>query len=256
MKLQFCQTVVPVTILLLAGLPLRAAEPINAMCPVTPEELAETSITTEYHGKTIGFCCKSCLRKFNQDPIAYVDQLNPNPEHPKTDHHASVDSEHVRGHDHTKDHQKAETDSTLNRLLVTLGKLHVLVVHLPIGFLPFAGLFELIGLKMHSPTWRFTAKVNFIFGASSALVAAGFGWIAAEQSIYSEELAELLFFHRWLGISVASLSLLGLLGLFIQSTYEKVGALIYRIIVFLLAILVPLTAHFGGSLIYGTNYLF
>ncbi len=235
---------------------IQAAEPINAMCPVTPEEPAEASITTEYLGKTIGFCCKSCLRKFNKDPQAYVDRLDLSVENPQEDHHASKDSEEVSGHDHATDHHVDETASATSQLLELLGKLHVLVVHLPIALLPLAGLLEVIGLKFHSPTWRFTARVNFIFGACAALVAASFGWIAASQSTYTGELAETLLFHRWLGVSVASLSLVGLLGLLITRKREKVGTFVYRTMVFLLAILVPITAHFGGSLIYGTDYLF
>jgi uncharacterized membrane protein/YHS domain-containing protein len=275
-------------ILVLSASFLMAAEPINTMCPVTTDEAVEAGITTVYQGKTIGFCCKSCLRKFNANPQAYLENLametadeesghhSEEDSHADTNSHADADSHAEKGshsdadshsdagsakesgHDHATDHQEDDAEaSASSRLLILLGKLHVLVVHLPIALLPLAGIFELIGIKLHSKTWQFSARINFIFGGLAALTAASFGWIAASQSNYTGELAEVLQVHRWLGVSVASLSLLGLLGLLVtRGRHKKLGTTLYRITLFVLLIVVPITAHFGGSMIYGTDYLF
>ena len=48
---------------------------MNTMCPVTPQDPAEDYLTVEIEGKTVGFCCKKCLRKFNADPEAYTEEL-------------------------------------------------------------------------------------------------------------------------------------------------------------------------------------
>jgi uncharacterized membrane protein/YHS domain-containing protein len=244
-------------ILVLSASFLMATEPINTIYPVTIDEAVEAGITTMYQGKTIGFCCKSCLRKFNKNPQAYLENLDMETTPVESEHHSDAESIKESGHDHATDHQADADAPASSRLLVLVGKLHVLVVHLPIALLPLAGIFELIGMKYNSKPWQFSARLNFIFGAMAALTAASFGWIAAGQSSYMGELAEVLEIHRWLGVFVASLSLLGLLGLWVsRGRLKKTGITLYRIALFTLLIVVPITAHFGGSMIYGTDYLF
>jgi YHS domain-containing protein len=46
-------------------------KPINAVCIVSGEEL-DSKVTADYKGKTYGFCCKTCLKKFTKDPEKYV----------------------------------------------------------------------------------------------------------------------------------------------------------------------------------------
>lgn len=250
-----------------------SAEIINSMCPVTPEEPVESWITADYEGKTVGFCCKSCLRKFNANPDAYIQnlglkQVNPSlggnthtSEHAEHTNsliegfsHQHSDDDHIEysEHDHATDHASSETFAPL----VFLGKLHVLSVHLPIALLPIAAVLEFLGGYVDSRKLSFAARTNFTIGAFSAIVAVSLGWIAAEHANYSGELAEVLFVHRWLGVAVASISLLGVLGISIQPRTDKIGITIYRFALLFLLLLVPLAAHFGGSLIYGKDYLF
>ena len=49
-------------------------KPINTTCPLTDEKIDPT-VTTQYKGKTIGFCCEDCIKKFDVDPAAYVANL-------------------------------------------------------------------------------------------------------------------------------------------------------------------------------------
>ena len=262
-----------VLIALVASVTGLSAEIINSMCPVTPEEPVESWITTDYEGKTVGFCCKSCLRKFNANPNAYIQNLGleqvdssfggdaHTSEHAEHTNPLSEDSFHQHSyddhsenfeHDHATDHASSETFNPW----VLLGKLHVLSVHLPIALLPIAAILEFLGIYVRSRKLSFAARTNFTIGATSALVAASLGWIAAEHANYTGELAEVLFVHRWLGVAVASISLLGVLGISIQPRTDKIGITIYRFAIFFLLIFVPITAHFGGSLIYGKDYLF
>lgn len=286
-----------------------AAEPVNTYCPVTPEEPAESWITTEYEGQTIGFCCKSCLRKFNADPGAYLANLpakasasgaqelptqtsgghgtsghrdadasnglasssggTAHTESKDSGGHAHVggeeaDSAAAKGseaetgsgdHDHATDHGST-SGKTGGRILAFLGKLHVLAVHLPIALLPLAGLLELIGMRRKSANLHFAAALNFILGGLAAWAAAALGWIAASQSNYSGELGRVLFWHRWMGVGMAVIVLLGMAGLALQRRAQPWGRAFYRIALFALLALVPLAAHFGGSLVYGPDYLF
>lgn len=158
-------------------------------------------------------------------------------------------------HDHATDHGST-SGGTGGRILTLLGKLHVLAVHLPIALLPLAGLLELAGMWLNSAKLRFAAALNFILGGLSAWIAVALGWIAEGQSNYSGELWQVLFWHRWMGVGVAVLVGLGLLGLFLRRRDSPAGRILYRTALFCLLVLVPLTAHFGGSLIYGPDYLF
>jgi len=38
---------------------------VNAMCPINLEPVEPDGGRTEWNGQTIGFCCKSCIGKFD-----------------------------------------------------------------------------------------------------------------------------------------------------------------------------------------------
>lgn len=48
----------------------------NAYCPVMGEAVDPEVQTVEYKGKVIGFCCKSCIKKFKKDPEKYLKNLS------------------------------------------------------------------------------------------------------------------------------------------------------------------------------------
>ncbi len=55
--------------------PAAAAKPINKMCPVEPDDEIDPNLTIVYEGKTIGFCCKDCIKDFKKDPAKYLAKL-------------------------------------------------------------------------------------------------------------------------------------------------------------------------------------
>ena len=48
----------------------------NEFCPVMGEPVDPEVQTVEYNGKVIGFCCKSCIKKFKKDPEKYLKNLS------------------------------------------------------------------------------------------------------------------------------------------------------------------------------------
>ena len=48
----------------------------NKVCPVSGEEVDQETPTVEYKGKVIGFCCSSCVSKFNKEPEKYLKNLS------------------------------------------------------------------------------------------------------------------------------------------------------------------------------------
>jgi YHS domain-containing protein len=51
------------------------AKPVNKFCLVHPDDAVDPTVTTEYEGKVIGFCCEDCQKKFDLDPKAYAAKL-------------------------------------------------------------------------------------------------------------------------------------------------------------------------------------
>ena len=46
--------------------------PANKLCPVEPEHAVDPTVATAtYKGKTVGFCCDDCVKKFDLDPDTY-----------------------------------------------------------------------------------------------------------------------------------------------------------------------------------------
>lgn len=53
------------------------ARPTNEFCPVIPDQVSDSQFTTTYEGRTIGFCCADCARRFEADPESYANNLPP-----------------------------------------------------------------------------------------------------------------------------------------------------------------------------------
>ncbi len=129
-----------------------------------------------------------------------------------------------------------------------LGHFHPLLVHLPIGFLVLLGLMELFArFKQYQ---HITAARGFILVmlAPAALITATCGWLLASGGGYNHHI---LFWHRWLGTTVAVLSV-ALLAIWLWR--KNVGALYYGTLLPALVIM-AIAAHFGGSLTFGGRYL-
>ena len=50
------------------------AKPINALCPIMKEDV-DPKVVTAYKGKTVAFCCESCIDDFKKDPEKYMKQI-------------------------------------------------------------------------------------------------------------------------------------------------------------------------------------
>jgi len=143
-------------------------------------------------------------------------------------------------------HDADDSQSILYRLVKFIGKFHVLLIHFPIAFLAGACVSQ----------WWFVVKgkgeqaatVMLWFGSLGAVVAASLGWAYAYDSAYFGESADILFWHRWLGTITAVLSSLLLL------FKGKLNKTKLAIALTLCAILVGIAGHFGGTLVYGSDF--
>ena len=129
-----------------------------------------------------------------------------------------------------------------------LGRFHPLVVHLPIGFLLLAGLTEYIS-RRKGTNLNTAISLMLLSGAVAAVLAVILGWLLAADGGYNEST---LFWHRWVGVAVAAVSLWAWLA---KSEKLKTSSSTYRISLWLLVALIAITGHLGGNLTHGPNYL-
>jgi uncharacterized membrane protein len=157
---------------------------------------------------------------------------------------------------------------TLHNWWLLAGKLHPLVVHFPIAFLVVGALIEFVRLRRGRSRPAPGAVLCLCVGGVSAVVAATFGWSDAATAGHQGTDAWVLDWHRWLGVLTACFGVittaLALASFFRAKAQgpELGGASTrprlfgtYRLAAVTAAILVALTGHFGGMLIYGTGYL-
>ena len=127
-----------------------------------------------------------------------------------------------------------------------IGRLHPLLVHLPIGFLVLLGIFELPARWLRGQNLAVTSRLILILTLSVSLLSIVCGWLLADSGDYD---GQLLFWHRWLGIG------LGVACLVLLVLHWRGQLRIYRwALVGTLGLLVA-TSHFGGSLTHGKDFL-
>jgi uncharacterized membrane protein len=137
------------------------------------------------------------------------------------------------------------------RAVEWIGRFHVLVIHFPIALLLAAALAEAwwmwTGRFGLSPAVRYCV----LLGALGALVAAGLGWLRAPYSGYAGN--QMLFLHRWAGTAAAAVAITAALAYEYDAARQH-RTRFSRATLFVSALLVGLSGHLGGSLVYGTSY--
>lgn len=138
-------------------------------------------------------------------------------------------------------------------LAIFSGRLHPLVVHLPIGFLLLATVFELFSYFKKYEYLKASVSFTLLLGFISAVLACIFGYILSLSGDYeSAELND----HKISGISLALIS--GLLFLISNRTFKKIPAIkrsVFTVLCVLTMALMSYTGHQGGTLTHGAEYL-
>jgi len=129
------------------------------------------------------------------------------------------------------------------------GRLHPVLLHLPIGILMLAGFFEFGGI--FSKRRMGAGSGMLFFGAASAVVAAILGFLLWQGSAgdYKEELVER---HLWGGIAVASLAILAFI---LKLWTSGKSPWPVRLSVFAAVGVLTFSSHDGGTLTHGEGYL-
>lgn len=131
-------------------------------------------------------------------------------------------------------------------MLQILGRLHILVLHLPIGFLILAFLLELAA-RRSAPALRPSVGFALFWGMVSAVLTAAFGYLLSLDGSYDESL---LNWHKWLGFGTAGLSVV----LYLLNKKQAVAPLYLPLFIVTMLALAG-TGHFGGSITHGSDFL-
>jgi uncharacterized membrane protein len=132
-----------------------------------------------------------------------------------------------------------------------LGHFHPALVHLPIGIILLAFLFEWLSQRDAYGYLAPAVRPAYGIGALSALLACGTGYLLAEDGGYDPETLER---HRWVGIATAVFSTARFLADRSKAFqgFKKGVRLLPSV---MLLILITVGGHLGGTLTHGSGYL-
>jgi uncharacterized membrane protein len=126
------------------------------------------------------------------------------------------------------------------------GRLHPLLVHLPIGLILLLALLELLARSSRFKHANACAGVVLALAVPAALVTVICGWLLSLGGGYADRLLQ---FHKWTGIATAAV--LGIAALLYWLDLKKP----YRWCLISSALVLIVASHFGGSLTHGSDYL-
>lgn len=135
----------------------------------------------------------------------------------------------------------------MDNLIHFLGRLHPLIVHLPIGFLLLTLGFHWLVWRGKYGAYRQLLPVLWLISCLSAVLACVAGWLLSFSGGYSQEALDR---HMYLGLGLTlACALLYLLVQKGAAAKVQIGGLA------LVALLLMGTGHWGGNLTHGEDYL-
>lgn len=132
-------------------------------------------------------------------------------------------------------------------MIELLGHLHPLIVHLPIGILLVALWLMWLSRKEKFSGVKPVIPLLLLVGSIAALIASITGYFASISHRYNRSLVN---WHMWMGICVLLVSMI----LYTKEVNAKVEVPKKLLFVGLLLLLI-VTAHLGGALAHGLDYL-
>jgi len=135
---------------------------------------------------------------------------------------------------------------TIDAALLSVGRLHPLVLHAPIGIVIGLVAVEVLALLRRKPLGSEVRSTLIWLIALSASAAALSGWFLRREGGYPAATADL---HQWLGIAMAGSAVLAAL------LHARGRAVAYGVMLLATAgVMVP-TGHFGATMTHGADFL-
>lgn len=135
------------------------------------------------------------------------------------------------------------------RLMIWLGKFHVVVIHFPIALIVSAFAAEALGIVRRRKVWRTSARIMLVTGAAGAVVAMPLGWFAGGFYLWDRNL--ILTAHRYLGMAIViAAPLLAWAGLR-RFHEDRAGDKMFVALLGLLTLAVLVQGFLGGTFMHG-----
>ena len=133
------------------------------------------------------------------------------------------------------------------------GRLHPLIVHLPIGFILLATLFDILSYLQKYRYLKQTVPLILLIGFVAAVLACVFGYVLSLSGDYDKDT---LTHHKFSGITLAIIC--GVLYFWSTGMFRKylqVGDKLFSALLLGLVVLMSYSGHQGASLTHGNDYL-
>lgn len=131
--------------------------------------------------------------------------------------------------------------------LLFLGRFHPLLVHLPIGILILACLFDWISFKEKFHSLKSAVEISLLIGAVTACLSCITGYLLSQSGEYDKNTVGL---HQWLGILTMLFSFA-----YWWIKRQNVSGKISKTLSIITLLLLTATGHLGGTLTHGEDYL-
>jgi uncharacterized membrane protein len=131
-------------------------------------------------------------------------------------------------------------------IFLFFGRLHPLLVHLPIGMLAALAALEIAARLPRFKNAAASAGFILALAAPLAVVTAVCGWLLSLGGGYDDTL---LAWHKWLGTGTAVAAVIAAL------LFQRGKLIAYRASLFVTVGLLMAAGHLGGSLTHGSDYL-
>lgn len=130
---------------------------------------------------------------------------------------------------------------------------HPALVHFPIALLLTGAGLEAFGAARGRAGRSATARVLLGFGAPAALLAIASGLLLFHPGDFQGRTLQVVRLHRAFGLSTAAVAIAALLAGGIQPDPGPAGRRlrVYRLLYFTAAVMVGLTGHYGGWVVFG-----
>lgn len=136
-----------------------------------------------------------------------------------------------------------------------VGKLHVVLVHFPIALMLLACLCEGLHLALRRPFFHHAAEFNLGLAILATIVTIIFGWIlAATTHDIPADVKYLLPWHRWLGVAALVSAIGAFASLYLSRLHWRGWIALYWTLLAISGLLIAITGHLGGTLVYGADY--
>lgn len=130
-----------------------------------------------------------------------------------------------------------------------VGRMHPMLLHLPIGLLVLAGLLWLFQKEFEDVGFAKLFSFLLTITALSAALSALMGFFLSHEGGYTPNL---LNWHKYSGVALSFLTY----GLVLLNEKQADKKLIFNLALATSALVLVVTGHFGASLTHGENYLF